>query len=521
MSGFWRAVAAQAAVETRMRLRAPAALVAVLLLGAASVFWIPDPSGRATSLAWKMADGRDLAPEYSSGYLAWAASIVASLWASLVGFYLVAGSIRRDRERGVGAILAATPLPDAAYLAGKAAAHVLYLGVLSLLAVGAALVAFLRWGVGAFHPLDFAATWALFILPALLLTASVAVLFDVAPVLRSRAGYVIWFFAFAILVSGVNTRDGRGRVVRAPRVDPLGMATLDWRVSKSMPGAVSVSSGLIFHDKPFLRVPWPGVKQDPAETAWRLVSLVAALLPLGASLFFFDRFDPARSGRRRGRESPAPAAAAAEDASPVAALATFEAPDPSALRAVLAEARLTWDSGSLLKWPLLAAALAAPFLPGAAFPLGAAGMLLLLALAVSEVAGREDLAGTRGLVFAQPGVPASPVLWKTGANVVFVLAFGLPCAVRAAAESPAAGAAFLSGLVFTAGLAAGFGSLTGGGKLFLGVYTAVWYFAVNRLPISDFTGLFAEPSALKAAAFALAGAAAVGGALAAEGRSRA
>jgi hypothetical protein len=521
VSAFWPAVSAQASAETRMRLRSPATLVAVLLLGAASVFWIPDPAGKATSLAWKMADGQDLAAEYSSGYLAWAAAIVACLWASLVGFYLVAGSIRRDRERGIGAILAATPLPDGAYLAGKAAAHLLYLGVLSLLAVGAACVAFLRWGVGPFRPLDFAGTWALFILPALVLTASVAVLFDVAPVLRSHAGAVIWFFVFAILVSGVNTRDGRGRVVRAPRVDPLGMATLDWRVSKSMPGAVTVSSGLIFHDKPFTRVPWAGVKQDPAESAWRLVSLLAAVLPLGASLYFFDRFDPARRRRHRSREKPAEPRWPGNDAVPVTSVSLPGriALDPSALRSVLAEGRLTWSAGSLLKWPLLTASLAAPFLPGAAFPLGAAGMLLLLALAVSEVAARESLAGTRGLVLAQPGVPTSAVLWKTGAILVFVLAFGLPCALRAAAESPAAGGAFLSGLVFTAGIAAGFGSLTGGGKLFLGVYTAVWYFAVNRLAIADFTGLFAEPSSARAAAFLAAGAAAVGAARAAENRS--
>jgi hypothetical protein len=118
-------------------------------------------------------------------------------------------------------------------------------------------------------------------------------------------------------------------------------------------------------------------------------------------------------------------------------------------------------------------------------------------------------------------VPASAVLWKAGAALVFALAFGLPCAARAAAQDPAAGAAFLAGLVFTAGIAAGFGSLTGGGKLFLGVYTAVWYFAVNRLPLADFTGLFAEPSALKTGAFLLAGAAAVGAAVAAESRARA
>ena len=422
------------------------------------------------------------------------------------------GSIRRDRERGVGLILAATPLSEPAYLAGKAAAHVLYLGVLSLLAVGAAWVAFLRWGVGPFHPLGFAVTWALFVLPALVFTSGLAVLFDVTPGLRGRAGLVIWFFLFAVLASGINARDKNGRVVNVPRVDPLGMATLEAQVARSLPEATSISLGLIFHDKPFVRVAWPGTRTTASDVIARCVSLVAALLPLGASLLFFDRFDPARLRRRRGRDRPAPPLASGDDAAPAASIVLFGRVtlDPSALRSVLAEGRLTWNAGSLLKWPLLAAALAVPFLPAKAFPYGAAGMLLLLALAVSEVAAREALAGTRGLVFAQPGVPASPVLWKAGAILAFVLVFGLPCAARALVESPAAGVAFLSGLLFTAGLAAGFGSLTGGGKLFLGVYTAVWYFAVNRLPIADFTGLFAAPSGARAAAYALAGVAAVG-----------
>jgi hypothetical protein len=519
VSGFFAAVGVQAAVETRMRLRSPSTLVAVLCLGAAAVLWIPDPSGKATSLAWTTADGRFFASTYSSGYLAWAAAMVGSVWASLAGFYLVAGTIRRDRERGVGAILAATPLPDPAYLAGKAAAHVLYLGVLSLLAVGAAWVAFLRWGVGPFHPLAFAAAWLLFTLPALVLTAGFAVLFDVTPLLRGRAGLVIWFFLFAILVSGFNARDGKGRVVHAPLVDPLGMATLEAHVARSLPEAVSISSGLIFHDKPFLRVPWTGPRITPPDVASRVVSLVAALLPLGAALFFFDRFDPARAGRRLRAGRQAAAAVPAPEPSAFAALAALGRPvalDPTPARAVLAEARLAWDASSLLKWPLLAAALGAPFLPPAAFPFGAAGMLLLLGAAISEIAARESLAGTRSLVFAQPGVPASPALWKAGAILVFVLAFGLPSAVGAAVLGPAAGAAFLGGLLFTAGLAAGFGSLSGGGKLFLGVYTAVLYFAVNRLPVADFTGLFTNPSAPRTLAFLLAGAASVGAAWAAE-----
>lgn len=518
------AILAQAGVDVRLRLRSPATAIAVLLVGAGAVLWIPDPSGRAASLTWRSADGTVFSSVYSSRYLSWATAIVGGI-ISIVGFYLVAGSIRRDRERGVGAILAATPLSGPSYLAGKFAAHLAYLCVMSFLAVGAGAAAFVRWGSGALHPVDFLSAWALFVVPGVAFTAALAVFFDVVPGLRGRAGLVVWFFAFAALASGFTPRRADGRLEHLPRFDPFGMATLQWMVEESMPQARAISTGLIIHKEPITRVDWAGVTVTRAVLGQRVLSLLAALLPLAMAALFFDRFDPARAGflRRKARASaanPAPAFESLPEA-PVFVPGRDAPSSPSAARSILAEARLTWDAASLLKWPLLAAALVPPFLPAAAFPFGAAAFLLLLAPTIAEVAAREDLAGTRALVLSQPGVPLSTVLWKTGAILAFVLVFGLSCAVRAALANPAAGAAFLTGLLFTSGLAAGFGCLTSGGKLFLGVYTAVWYFAVNRLPIADFTGLFSEPSAPRSAAFLLAGAAAVGAAYAREAGTRA
>jgi hypothetical protein len=68
----------------------------------------------------------------------------------------------------------------------------------------------------------------------------------------------------------------------------------------------------------------------------------------------------------------------------------------------------------------------------------------------------------------------------------------------------------LLGLAFTAAAAAGFGWLTGGGKLFLGSYTALWYIAIQRDSPLDFTGAFAkQPDLALCAGFAAAGVVAV------------
>ena len=41
-----------------------------------------------------------------------------------------------------------------------------------------------------------------------------------------------------------------------------------------------------------------------------------------------------------------------------------------------------------------------------------------------------------------------------------------------------------------AALSVGLGSLSGGGKLFVGIYLALWYAALNRVPYLDFCSLF-------------------------------
>jgi hypothetical protein len=510
------AVAAQVGAEVRMRMRSVGTLVALLAAFAAAILWIPDPAGRASSLSWRFPDGRVQAPIYDAAYIGFAASALIAILVALGGFYLVAGSVRRDRERGVGAILAATPLSNGRYLLGKFAASAAYLSVVTALALTAGLTAWLRFGKGPFDPFAFCVPFLLLSLPAVAITAAFALLFDVTPGLSGRWGYVAWFFVFSLLLVAApmglaGAGDPQGKLRRVPAIDPVGAATQAYLARQTVPGATGFSTGLEIRDEPFERVPWAGIRVTPGLVGLRAVNLLVALLPLGAALRIFDRFDPARRGRRalraarsghRGRvsESAAPGGSLAA-AAPIA-LAPAAA-RPSAGTAVLAETRLIWESAGLLRWALLAAALVAGFVPGKA---AAAAFLLLLVPAIAEVAAREDLSGTRALVFSQPGVPTSAVLWKTAALALFVAILGAPLAVRTAIASPARGAAAVAGLLAVAGFAAGFGFLTGGGKLFSGLYLPVWYMAASGASGADFTGTLSPSPSLAVSLSFLAGA---------------
>jgi ABC-type transport system involved in multi-copper enzyme maturation permease subunit len=485
---------AQIGVEIKNRLRSPASLVAFGILLVGSYWAIPPADGQAVSMSWRLPDGRLQAPLYTAGYLGIALSVLALIFFLLAAFYLVAGSVRADRERGLGPLLAATPLSKSGYIGGKFVAHAAYLVLLSLLALPVGVFHFLRSGEGAFDAVSFFVPHLMVVLPAAAFVAAAALLFDVTPILRSRAGLVLWFLfgMMPMIALSVDTKPPR-----EPRIfDPLGFGAQVALSESSLPaGATDVSTGYVFLDQKPERVAWPGVRLDGRVLGQRALNLLWALLPLGLAVLLFDRFDTARwAGRRRREEAETPlAAAAAERPAPTLALAalTPALARPSLPGALAAEARLLWESAGLGKWLVVPAALVAALVPNAGAPIAASVFLLLLTPLIAEVACRERQAGTRGLVFSQPGVPESVVLWKCGAIAAFLLLVSLPLLVRAVLRSPLHAAALGLGMLAIAAFAAAGAALTGGGKLFSGIYLLLWYLALNGLAAVDLTGLLA------------------------------
>ncbi len=472
MNTTWPLLLAQVDAETRLRLRSRGTLIAALVIFAATLAWIPDPAKKASSISWHLAgDERTLSGLYTAAYVGTASAVLAACFLPLVGFYLVAGSVRRDAESRLGLVLAATPLSNAAYLGGKVLAHAAYLHVLGALAFVSGLVAFLRFGEGALDAAAFTLPFVLIVPPALLSTAAAAVLCDVTPGLRGRGGLVAWFFLWAfgllvipaLLAGGV---EGHGY----PFFDPCGMVAFTQAMAASVPGREvhGVSMGIQFHPS-LERVPWSGLPIGARFVSARALALVVPVIPVLLAARLFDRFDP---GRRR-----LAAVHVRQDAPTGSAPETVDAPRwplapavlaPSFTRTVAAEARLTWQTSRWLRWPLLLAALAGA-LPGASAALVA--YLLLLVPVLAEAAARDSLAGLVTLVAAQPGArPRVPT--HAAAALLFCVAPVLPALVVNLIVAPARAVALLLGLAGLAGFATAAGTLTRGGRLFSGVATA-------------------------------------------------
>lgn len=498
----WQALGAQVGAEIKNRARSTGSLVALFVILIGSYWAIPPADGKAVSVSWTLPDGRLQAPLYTAGYLGIAMSVLGVMFFALAAFYLVAGAVRQDRERGIGLILAATPISKSAYLGAKWLANTVYLVLLSLLCLPVGVFHFMRSGVGAFDAVQFLAPLLLMTLPAAAFVAAGALLFDVTPVLRSKGGLVIWFFFGAMPMMVIPMQLGRAsgaesRLDHVPAFDPLGMAMHESLVQASLPpGSHGISSGYVIHDEPIERAAWAGLSFPPGLVTQRLLNMVWVLLPFLGAVLLFDRFDPSRYLRVARASAGGGAAGVVGPAAPMRTLASLGAVEarPSALGAVLAETRLLWETGGKAKWLVVPAALVAALLPAEPSRLAAGAFVLLVIPLVSEVGCREDLAGARPLVLSQPGVPSSAVLWKFAAVALFLLAVSLPITLRGLVSMDARAYAVPLGMLFVAAFAVGSASLSRGGKLFSGVLLLLWYLALNGLGAVDFCGALARGS---------------------------
>lgn len=501
MNSFFGRLAAQVTAEATTRLRSSGTLLAVATILLASSLVIPDPRTGVTSISWTRAsDGHKISGIYNSGYIGTAAAILAATMLPLIGFYLVAGSVRRDRESRLGAILAATPLSRGEYLLGKFAAHLSYLMVLASVALAAGLYPFLRYGTGPLLPLHFVGVFLALVTPAVALAAAFAVLFDVTPGLRCSAGHILYFFVTIVLLALpvvlVGDLAGMTTSSRLPIFDPSGIASLHQAVYATVPDVRrhSIATGWQSARIPVERVVWNGIPLSAGFLAARVVALVHPVILLVAAVLIFDRFDPDRTRRPLAARHdldlpgtiapPPPQDAAPSAASPdVRYLPTRG--DPSAWRGIWAETLLIWQTAPLPKWLLLPAAVGAGIAPGYA----TAALLLLLTPAVADVAARERIAGTASLVLSHPAIPSSRVVWKAAATGLFVLGLAAPATMRAFASSLPQGLAFLTGLLFVVFLSTSAAHITGDGRLFTATYVPLWYAGLSG-GAADFSGSF-------------------------------
>jgi hypothetical protein len=451
---------------------------------------------------------------YNSAWVGASMALLTSTFLSLVGFYLVRGTIDRDRRTGVGEILATTPLSRLAYLGARTAGNFVYLALLTLvILVTAVVMQQLRGEVWSVDPVALALPFVLVTLPLMGLVAAMAVFADATKPLSGTLGNVGWFFFWiAALIAPATLENIASGSAPPALTDPTGFGLL---ISQMIDGARAhapdfngdhITIGANITDERLDTFPWDGIRWSGAAILGRLAWFGVAAFVVAASVPFFDRFAQGATGPGRARRRGAAAPAAAPDASlaveaATGAPATFRADrltdigtvpgGPRLLRLVRAELQLLlfgvnrwWYAGAALLL-VLGAALPAE---GRAI---AGGLAWIWPLGLWSALGcREALHGTATLLDSAPKPVVSRLLaqWLAG-SALGLVAGGGGLVAAVAGGRPQEAAAVLVGAGFVSALAVAGGALSGSRRLFEAVYLLLWYIGpMNRVPALDYSG---------------------------------
>lgn len=440
----------------------------------------------------------------NSAWIATVMALVINSFLSLAGFYIVKNAVDRDRQTGVGQILATTRLSKPLYTLGKALSNLAVLGaMLAVLFVAAIVIQLVAGEDRRIDLLEIALPFLLLALPMMALVAALAVLFETVPGLRGGFGNVVWFFAWTSLI-------GSGELVG--QLDPIGLGVVKRSLESTAEAAFGVAKrgltlGGIAHTEPIQVMRWEGIDWTPDFLFTRLVwVLLAAGVALAAALFF-DRFDPARGGLRKTKKRPAGAnIGGGEEAPALAPLpAVHLTPLPEAsrrfrftgvlraeLRLLLKGRRWWWWAGAA---GFLIATLTAPLdsVQRVVLPLAWMWPMLLW----SSLGNREIRWDTTGLLFsvARPLGRQLPATWLAGVALAMLTGSGAAIRFLAAGQWDSLGA-WAVGALFIPTFALALGLWSGSSKLFEVLYLVLWYIGpMNQVPAMDYTG--ATPAGLE------------------------
>lgn len=451
---------------------------------------------------------------YNSAWIGCNVSLLTTIFLTLAGFYVVKGSIERDRQTRVGQIIATTPLTKPLYTLGKAFSNFAVLAVMVIISALSSIVMFLmRSEVSQLDLWALLSPFLFIAIPAVAVVATLAVLFETISWLKGGIGNVVYFFVWVLLFSIPALIFQGSNTLASSIIDVFGMSvplkSLSQAAKASFPEFITTTYSIGAIKGTLKLFLWEGMNWTAPIIAGRIVCLgLASGIALLASVFF-NRFDTSKESQKSKRKKKSPPAMTQTDISIIPQLKDEKSDlnesmqvslTPlsqnclrfSSVQMLFAEIRLL-IKGLKLWWLLCVSGLiiSAVFTPVDISQKYLLPVVWFLPILVwSSMGSRERRFYTNQLVFSSPYALRRqlPAAWLAG--VVFTAITGSGVGIRLMMAGNWAGVFSLGvSVLFIPTLALTLGVLSGSSKMFEVVYTILWYLGpINHIEALDFMG---------------------------------
>lgn len=451
------------------RSRQPSYMLILLIMFLLTLFFFP-----VTDANYQTLEINGYRGIYNSAWMGAALATLQVLFLPVICFYLVKNAVERDRNNGVGELIAATSVSKITYLLGKWLSNLLLLIGISL-AMLVATIAVQMW-IGedySIHPMALLLPQLFFVLPMLAIIAGCALLFEMIPLLRGGLGNMAYFFLWISMI--INTATGPAGVGAIMKQMENAILTHD---PASAEQGTHVGISIAAEPVILKTFTWSGL--DYNQTLWLAMAatLAIALVIFLLSPLFFDRFAQqtrvANHAPKQGRWS----RSVARFTGKLNHVSTNLSKHSEVLTMLRFEfLLLTKGKSSVLYLAMLGLVISqlvvdAELMQNVLVPLS----LLLCILIISPLGQREKLHNTQMLVFSCPSSLRKqfPAMLGAALLVLLMSVSGAVLRLVLSMDFMALGILFI-GLFFTLALAISCGVLTGTSRTFEILFTFLWY----------------------------------------------
>ncbi|TPN87742.1 hypothetical protein [Aquimarina algicola] len=179
-----------------IRIRSYSFLIILYITTAISYTFVPEPNANYSTIRIGEHVGY-----YNSAWFGYVTAIMTSIFLSLLGFYLVNNSIKKDLNTKVGQIIASTKIKNFTYLLSKTLSNFLVLLTIVFIIFVMSLVLFFLYNDGFdFELAQFIYPYIIITIPSVFFIAVLGVVFEVLLGKYSIIQNIMFFFMFSFLL---------------------------------------------------------------------------------------------------------------------------------------------------------------------------------------------------------------------------------------------------------------------------------------------------------------------------------